>query len=145
MKVIKTILKLLGIFLGLLVTALLIEANWEVPTGGERAYLDRPTSIAVMTFPENWDSSSIDQCREFWMNHKGIYNSIFTDKSNTLCVTYDPDMYSRNEILILGKLYHPELLERPDINSSPECPVDMVAWMRFQYQLNFRKHLTVNQ
>lgn len=139
MKLIKRIAKGILILFLVLFTSLFIYANWSKPSLGERIYMENPTQIVVMSFPEGFtqnDSAAIDH---YFMAQKGVYSNIVSLKSQTLCVTIDPGETDRSTILDAAKAYNTSIVERAPLNSRAECPVNLHAFRKITYALNIRK------
>lgn len=139
MKLIKRIAKGILILVLVLFTGLFIYANWSKPSLGERVYMENPTQIVVMHFPDSFtdkDSAAVDN---YFMSQKGVYSNIVSLKSQTLCVTIDPRKTDRATILSAARQYHPSIIERKPLSSRAECPVNLNAFRKITYALNIRK------
>ncbi|TDO23439.1 hypothetical protein [Sediminibacterium goheungense] len=139
MKLIKRITKGILILFLVLFASLFIYANWSEPSLGERVYMENPTQIVVMRFPEGFtgkDSAAIDH---YFMTQKGVYSNIVSLNSQTLCVTIDPRVTNRSAILDAAKAYNTSIVERAPLNSRAECPVNLHAFRKITYALNVRK------
>lgn len=139
MKLLKRILKGVGILVLVLFAGLFIYANKAKPSLGERVYMENPTQIVVMQFPDSFSGKDSTEMEAYFMQQKGVYSNVISLKSQTLCVTIDPRKTSRSAILDLAKGYHPGLVERQPLQSRAECPVNMYAFRKLTYALNIRK------
>ncbi len=139
MKLIKRIAKGILVMVLVLFASLFIYANWNKPSLGEKVYMENPTQIVVMSFPEGFtgkDSADIDQ---YFMAQKGVYSNVVSLKSQTLCVTIDPRKTDRSAILDAARQYNTSITEREPIGSAAECPVNLGAFRKITYALNIRK------
>jgi len=139
MKLIKRIAKAILILVLVLFASLFIYANWNKPSLGEKVYMENPTQIVVMSFPDSFtgkDSTAIDN---YFMSQKGVYSNIVSLKSQTLCVTIDPRETDRSAILKAAKKYNTSIIEREPLSSRAECPVNLNAFRKITYALNVRK------
>lgn len=139
MKLIKRIAKGILILFLVLFASLFIYANWNKPSLGERVYMENPTQIVVMSFPEGFtgkDSAEIDQ---YFMSQKGVYSNVVSLKSQTLCVTIDPRKTDRSTILEAAHQYSSSIIEREPLSTRAECPVNLYAFRKITYALNVRK------
>lgn len=139
MKLIKNITKAIMITCLVLFASLFIYANWNKPSLGEKVYMENPTQIVVMTLPENFtekDSSSVDQ---FLLKQDGVYSTVISRNSQTLCITFDPRETSRSNMIESMSAFNASIKERAPLSNRAECPVDMNAFRKITYALNVRK------
>ncbi len=139
MKLIKRIAKGILILVLVLFASLFIYANWNKPSLGERVYMENPTQIVVMSFPDsftNKDSAAIDN---YFLSQKGVYSNIVSLKSQTLCVTIDPRETDRSTILASAQKFNTSIVEREPLSAKAECPVNLNAFRKITYALNVRK------
>jgi hypothetical protein len=139
MKLIKNITKAIMITCLVLFASLFIYANWNKPSLGEKVYMENPTQIVVMTLPENFtekDSASVDQ---FLLRQEGVYSSVISRNSQTLCITYDPRETNRSHMIETMSAFNGSIKERAPLSNRAECPVDMNAFRKITYALNVRK------
>lgn len=139
MKLIKRIAKGILILVLVLFASLFIYANWNKPSLGERVYMENPTQIVVMSFPDTFtpvDSAAIDS---YFLSQKGVYSNIVSLKSQTLCVTIDPRETDRTAILVSARNFNASIIEREPLSAKAECPVNLNAFRKITYALNVRK------
>lgn len=139
MKLIKKIAKAFMMTCLVLFATLFIYANWNKPSLGERVYMENPTQIVVMTLPETFtekDSAMVDQ---FLMRKEGVYSTVISRYSNTLCITIDPRETDRSSMIKSMAAFNPSIQERAPLNNRAECPVNLNAFRKITYALNVRK------
>lgn len=139
MKIIKKIAKALLITCLVLFASLFIYANWNKPSLGERVYMENPTQIVVMTLPENFtekDSTSVDR---FLSAQEGVYSTVISRNSQTLCITFDPRETNRSSMIETMSAFNSAILERAPLSNRAECPVNLNAFRKITYALNVRK------
>lgn len=139
MKLIKNIAKALLITCMVLFASLFIYANWNKPSLGEKVYMENPTQIVVMTLPENFtekDSVSADQ---FLSTQEGVYSTVISRNSQTLCITFDPRETNRSSMIETMSAYNASIVERAPLSNRAECPVNLNAFRKITYALNVRK------
>ena len=122
-----------------LFASLFIYANWSKPTLGERIYMENPTQIVVMHFPATLQEKDSAALEQYFLAQNGVYSNIISLKSQTLCVTIDPRVTSRETILQAAKDFNTAIVERKPLNARAECPVNLNAFRKITYALNVRK------
>jgi hypothetical protein len=139
MKMIKKIAKVLLITCLVLFASLFIYANWNKPSLGEKVYMENPTQILVMTLPENFtekDSAAVDR---FLSGQEGVYSTVISRNSQTLCITFDPRETNRSGMIETMSAYSTSIRERAPLSNRAECPVNLNAFRKITYALNVRK------
>ena len=139
MKLIKKIAKALLITCLVLFASLFIYANWNKPSLGEKVYMENPTQIVVMTLPENFtekDSAAVDR---FLTDQEGVYSTVISRKSQTLCITFDPRETDRSSMIKTMSAFNTSIQERAPLSNRAECPVNLNAFRKITYALNVRK------
>jgi hypothetical protein len=139
MKMIKKIAKGLLITCLVLFATLFIYANWNKPSLGEKVYMENPTQIVVMTLPENFtekDSAAVDR---FLTGQEGVYSTVISRHSQTLCITFDPRETNRSSMIKTMSAYNTSIRERAPLSNRAECPVNLNAFRKITYALNVRK------
>lgn len=139
MKIIRRILRVGLTSILVLFAGLLVYANWRKPSLGERIYMENPTQIVVLQFPESYTRYDSVRLTAFWQSAPGVSASYIGLASHTLCITIDPRKTSRADILQQARNFDQQLAERLPVGNRPECPVDLTGFQRLMYTLNIRK------
>ncbi len=101
--------------------------------------MENPTQIVVMTLPENFtekDSAAVDR---FISNQEGVYSTVISRNSQTLCITFDPRETNRSSMIETMSAYNTSIRERAPLSNRAECPVNLNAFRKITYALNVRK------
>lgn len=122
-----------------LFATLFIYANWNKPSLGERIYMENPTQIVVLSFPTNFTAVDSAKLDTYLLSKEGIYSTVISLKTQTLCVTIDPRKTDRANIIASAAKFNPKIIEREPLSSRAECPVNLNAFRKVTYALNVRK------
>lgn len=139
MKLIKRIAKGVLILVLVLFTTLFIYANWSKPSLGERIYMENSTQIVVLSFPASFSAVDSTKLDTYFLSKEGVYSTVISLKSQTLCVTIDPRKTDRANIIASAARLNPQIIEREPLSSRAECPVNLNAFRKVTYALNVRK------
>jgi hypothetical protein len=133
-------MKILLSVLVLFFAGFLLYANWRPPSLGERLYMENPTQIVVFSFPASYTARDSAAMKTYFASKQGVYSSVVTLCSQTLCVTIDPRKTNRSAMLEAARGFDPGVRERV-MKAGPQCPVDgpLYTLQKVKYALCFRK------
>ena len=112
-----------GYSVGILFIILFVYANTSKPSLGEKAYMERPTQLAVLTLPNQFSQQDSLSTMQYLLQNKAVYNASITMYSKTLAITVDAKHISRDEIIKKVQSFNPAIKERVMASTRPECPV----------------------
>lgn len=139
MKRLKKVFTTTFILLLIVFLSFFVYANFSPPTAGERLYLENPTKIAVLNFPDKYTASDSLCLKKYLSKNTAIYSSVITMSSRTLCITFDPRKAERNQMLDYAASYDKAIKERIMPSYLKECPVNLLLFRKAKYALYVRK------